>query len=304
MAPLQHTGFAFFFSASLALAACGDDSTPASNPQLDSAVVVNDAGARDSDAGSDSGPRAVDSGNTGAIDSGSGGSTAGTTDAGGTSAIDSAVATASDASAVATPSDAAPGDAANDAGAGSDAGSSAGAFTLTSPAFANAAGCAKDMAAPCKVFPEENVSYMNSAASETENISPELSWTGVPAGTKSFAVVLQDLTNGMAHWVLWNIPGSATKLEKNVPKGNAMPATPAGSRQCNAGFAAGDGYFGPGSRCNVYEFVVYALSAPMFSPTPATDAGQVRTQLQALGAGILGSASLRGRANYMMMCAN
>jgi Raf kinase inhibitor-like YbhB/YbcL family protein len=189
-----------------------------------------------------------------------------------------------------------------DAGSAGDAGTGAGTFTLMSPALENKAGCSKDMASSCAVFPNENVSYMQDAASETQNISPELSWTGVPAGTKSFAVVLQDLTNGMAHWVLWNVPGSALKLEKNVAKSSAMPASPSGAQQCNASFAAGDGYFGPGSRCNVYELVVYALGRPMFAPTPATDAGQVRTQLQALGADILGTASIRGRANYMMMC--
>jgi hypothetical protein len=66
----------------------------------------------------------------------------------------------------------------------------------------------------------------------------------------------------------------------------------------------GEGYFGPGSACNVYEFVVYALSVPSFMPNMAGNPGNVRTQLQALGAQILGQASLRGRSNYMMMCAS
>lgn len=288
MATRKHTGLALAFSAWLTLTACGDDAGPASNDQQDASVAVNDAGTA-----SDSGQSAPDARGPDPLDSGDSNPTS--NDAGGVSTPDSSTTTASDAATV---------DASSDASASSDAGSGAGTFTLTSPALTNVAGCSKDMPAPCKVFPEENVSYMKTAASDTENLSPELNWTSVPAGTKSFAVVLQDLTNGMAHWVLWNIPGSATKLDKNVPKGSAMPATPAGSQQCNANFAAGDGYFGPGSRCNVYEFVVYALSAPTFSPMPATDAGQVRTQLQALGAGILGSASLRGRANYMMMCTN
>ena len=48
-----------------------------------------------------------------------------------------------------------------------------------------------------------------------------------------------------------------------------MPATPAGSQQCSLG--TGDGYFGPGACGNVYEFVVYALSVPTFSPTQATN---------------------------------
>jgi Raf kinase inhibitor-like YbhB/YbcL family protein len=184
------------------------------------------------------------------------------------------------------------------AGNGGSGGSGGGGtFTLKSPAFDNVSGCAKATPTPCDVFPDENLSYMMNL-----NVSPELSWSGVPSGTQSFALVLQDLTNGQAHWVIWNIPGSVTMVAEDIPKTSAMPAMPAGAQQCNASFATGDGYFGPGSACNVYEFVLYALSMATFSPTPATDAGQVRTQLQALDAQILGTASLRGRSNYMMMC--
>ena len=179
------------------------------------------------------------------------------------------------------------------AGTGGAAGG--GAFTLTSPALDNMPGCSEDMADACDVFPNESISYMQNA-----NESPELAWTGAPAGAMSFAMVLQDLSNGLAHWVLWNIPASTTMLPANVDKSDATPPVPAGSQQCNLG--SGDGYFGPGSACNVYEFVVYALAVATFSPTQNTDAGQVRTQLQALDDDILGTASLRGRSNYMMMC--
>jgi hypothetical protein len=62
------------------------------------------------------------------------------------------------------------------------------------------------------------------------------------------------------------------------------------------------GYFGPGSECNVYQFVIYALSIETFSPTQATNQTQVRTQLQALDDEILGTATLTGRQNYMNGC--
>jgi Raf kinase inhibitor-like YbhB/YbcL family protein len=289
MSPAQRFTIALSFGCLLATAACGDDAKPAAREAPDSGVSGSDAGGLDAGAAPDSGSSGTDSGSPAVRDSG---------------APDSDSAARGNDGAVSGTSDAGSDAATGDAGSTGDGGSTGGGttFTVMSPSLLNVAGCSKDMASACKVFPEENVSYMQDAASETENISPELSWTGVPAGTKSFAVVLQDLTNGMAHWVLWNVPGSAVKLDKNVAKSSAMPAAPAGSQQCNASFAAGNGYFGPGSKCNVYEFVVYALGRPMFSPTPATDAGQVRTQLQALGADILATASLRGRANYMMMC--
>lgn len=180
---------------------------------------------------------------------------------------------------------------------GSGGSGGGGAFTLTSPALASVAGCGPmQMATVCPRFPNENISFMMSP-----NNSPALNWTGVPAGTMSFAVVLQDLSNMQAHWVLWNIPATATGLAANVDKTDATPPVPMGSQQCN-NFGAGDGYFGPGSECNVYEFIVYALSVATFSPTQATDGTQVRMQLRNLGNQILGQASLRGRSNFNMTC--
>jgi hypothetical protein len=167
----------------------------------------------------------------------------------------------------------------------------AGAFTVTSPDFTMMAGCSEDMAMSCDTFPPEMASYMSG-----DNVSPALSWTGAPSGTMSFAVVLQDLSNGFAHWVIWNIDGAATGLPADIDKSTANPAMPAGSQQCGLGSGTNDnGYYGPGSACNVYQFVVYALSMDTFAPTQATNQTMVRTQLEGLGAAILGTASITGR---------
>ena len=177
------------------------------------------------------------------------------------------------------------------AGAGGGAAGGTGgasAFMLTSTAFANQAGCGPAaMASACATFPVKYTSF-------GDNVSPPMSWTGAPAGTMSFVILMQDLSNGMAHWVLWNIPGTVTMLAENVDKTDATPPVPAGSQQCSIG--TGDGYFGSGACGNVYEYVVYALSIPTFSPTSPTSQAMVRTQLQALGASILGTASIRGRS--------
>src|SRR5713226_6080191 len=52
-----------------------------------------------------------------------------------------------------------------------------------------------------------------------EGTSPEMSWANVPAGTQSFFLNMHDLdlarnktTDDQAHWVLWNIPATATGL--------------------------------------------------------------------------------------------
>ena len=56
---------------------------------------------------------------------------------------------------------------------------------------------------------------------EAEDVSPALSWTGAPDGTKAFAVVCHDPdaplisangTYGYVHWVLYNIPAGTTQL--------------------------------------------------------------------------------------------
>src|SRR6202163_3278282 len=47
-----------------------------------------------------------------------------------------------------------------------------------------------------------------------ENVSPQFSWTGVPDGTKSFALTMFDpegrAPSGVSHWVAYGIPASVT----------------------------------------------------------------------------------------------
>src|SRR5262244_3913988 len=47
-----------------------------------------------------------------------------------------------------------------------------------------------------------------------QNVSPQLSWTGVPDGTKSFAILMEDPEGrggaGVHHWVAYGIPASVT----------------------------------------------------------------------------------------------
>jgi len=97
------------------------------------------------------------------------------------------------------------------------------------------------------------------------NVSPELSWKGAPAGTKSFALTVYDpdapTGSGWWHWVLFNIPANVTSLPKNAGNPNTHKA-PAGSVQGRTDYGT-TGYGGPcppeGDKPHHYEFTIYAL---------------------------------------------
>ncbi len=54
-----------------------------------------------------------------------------------------------------------------------------------------------------------------------KDVSPPLSWSGVPDGTKSFALISDDPDAPVGtwiHWVLYNIPVDVSSLEENIPE--------------------------------------------------------------------------------------
>src|SRR5688572_21992182 len=62
-----------------------------------------------------------------------------------------------------------------------------------------------------------------------ENLSPQLSWSNPPEGTKSFVVTVYDpdapTGSGWWHWVAYNIPADTTELPAGAGSGKApLPA--------------------------------------------------------------------------------
>lgn len=98
------------------------------------------------------------------------------------------------------------------------------------------------------------------------NLSPQLTWSGVPEGTKSFALFAYDpdapTGSGWWHWQLVNIKGSETTIKQGVGVENSQ-TLPAGSRQINNdyGHAAFGGACPPkGHGVHRYQFTLHALS--------------------------------------------
>ena len=52
------------------------------------------------------------------------------------------------------------------------------------------------------------------------NMAPEFNWSNVPAGTKGFAIVINDpdapIAGSWHHWVVYNIPGSLREIHSNT----------------------------------------------------------------------------------------
>lgn len=101
--------------------------------------------------------------------------------------------------------------------------------------------------------------------------SPPLSWSGAPAGTKSFALISDDPdapAGTWVHWVMWNIPSTVTSLKENFDK---SPALPDGTRQGITDFRrAGYGAPCPPSGTHRYYFKLYALDTILELPPKTT----------------------------------
>jgi Raf kinase inhibitor-like YbhB/YbcL family protein len=131
-----------------------------------------------------------------------------------------------------------------------------------------------------------------------QNISPALSWSGEPTGTKSFAITMYDpdapTGSGWWHWTVFNIPASVHSLPAGAGAEGSKDM-PAGAIQGRTDFASSH-YGGPcpppGDHAHHYEITVYALSVaqlPMDSSAPGALVGFN------LHANMLASAKIVGR---------
>ena len=161
------------------------------------------------------------------------------------------------------------------------------AMTLTIPAFPDGGQ-----------FPVK-FSQAAEGAAPGEGTSPAMSWANVPAGTQSFVLNMRDMdvarnrtTDDQVHWLVWNIPASASGLPEGVPKGSQRPD---GSYQVSA---TGPVYRGPGAPAtgpmHHYVFELFALDTKL-DVQPSGDAFETRAAvLKAMQGHILGKAVYGG----------
>ncbi len=146
------------------------------------------------------------------------------------------------------------------------------AFSLSSPVFADRGPIPREY------------------TGEGLELSPPLSWSTPPAGTRSYALVMHDpdaSSGDFTHWLVWDIDGA----KRELPEGNLIPAGHSDGRN-----SFGEtGYGGPmpphGTGPHHYLFELYALSLPRLS----LPAGIERRQLEyVMKPHILGIAVLEG----------
>jgi len=127
---------------------------------------------------------------------------------------------------------------------------------------------------------------------EGPDVSPALEWSGPPAKTASFALIVDDPdapVGTWVHWVFWNLPANTHSLREDVAKREQLED---GSRQGRNDFRK-VGYNGPcppPGKPHRYFFRLYALDAKLDLAPGAT-----RQELDSAMKGrILGEAEYMG----------
>ncbi|MGH9734856.1 MAG: YbhB/YbcL family Raf kinase inhibitor-like protein [Candidatus Acidiferrales bacterium] len=128
-------------------------------------------------------------------------------------------------------------------------------FTVTSSTFKDGATLPLST-----IYADSSCTYNGAIGGD---MSPELSWRNAPRGTRSFVVVLYDVTASFTHWGMYNISGNVNRLPAN-----AGVASSSYGKQVSNDF--GDlSYDGPCPPMTLtpyvhqYVFTVYALDTTM-----------------------------------------
>jgi Raf kinase inhibitor-like YbhB/YbcL family protein len=132
------------------------------------------------------------------------------------------------------------------------------------------------------------------------DVSPALSWSAAPEGTTSFVLLMHDVDaatgsglDDVLHWMVWNLPATATSLPEGVPEGGQRAD---GSRQISV---SGPYYRGPAAPSSGpphhYVFELFALDTLVDVPAVGAAPAATRAAVAAAIAGhVRGKGSLVG----------
>ncbi len=127
---------------------------------------------------------------------------------------------------------------------------------------------------------------------DSANVSPALSWSGIPDATQSLALIVDDPdapTKTWVHWVIYDLPPTDSALTEGIP---TEPELEDGARQGVNDF----GKYGYGGPCpppgkpHRYYFKLYALDSVPELPDKATK----QQLLDAMEGHVLAQAQLMG----------
>ncbi|MFB4303374.1 YbhB/YbcL family Raf kinase inhibitor-like protein [Actinomadura sp. NTSP31] len=120
-----------------------------------------------------------------------------------------------------------------------------------------------------------------------EGKTPPLHWSGAPAGTRSFAIVMDDPDapeGAYVHWVIAGIDGTTNELVEGAEIQGAVEGLTTGKK---AGYAAP---CPPKGERHRYRFTIYALD----SPAPFRQGAKLRDSLGAIAEHTVGRGRITG----------
>jgi Raf kinase inhibitor-like YbhB/YbcL family protein len=143
---------------------------------------------------------------------------------------------------------------------------------------------------------ENNQAIPRKYTEDGQDISPPLSWSGLPEGTKELAMIMDDpdapRPQPWVHWVMYKIPANATEFPEHMAIVKRLES-PNGALQGKNTWEK-IGYGGPappkGHGVHHYHFKIYALDMPLNLDPGATK----ETLLQAMEGHIIAQGELIG----------
>ncbi len=137
--------------------------------------------------------------------------------------------------------------------------------------------------------------------SKADPVSPAIQWSNPPKGTVAFAVLFHDLDNApnkgmfdVTHWIVWNIPGTATSLPEGVAAGTQMADGTTQGKNVR-GANAYRGPCPPPGKPHHYIFELYALDSKLDAGPDASRADVMK----AMDGHVIGKAAYAGIVHPM-----